>query len=584
MDKILKINEQRTKLVYAGKMSYVHWLVIVLSVILTFTAWGYSKQQLKQKLDAKFERNSQQVVRLVKERMQLYENVLWGAVAYIDTVDTDISYYQWHTYANSLNIDLTYPGINGIGVIYHLKEAEFSSYLKKQQALRPNYSVHPKHSEPEYWPITYIEPAKTNQQAIGLDMSFEKNRHSSIKKARDTGKAQLTGPITLVQDAKKTPGFLFYAPFYENGRKPNDLVERRDSIVGATYAPFIMKNLMLGTLARENRHVSIQIKDGDEILFDDDVSHSNIELDVNPLYTQEIDIDMYGRVWTFAIQSDMSFRADSSSNQSLYIIIGGLTIDCLLLCLFVFLTKANRKALRYADQMTVILEEKKQNLERSNKDLEQFSYIASHDLKSPLSAIKQLVSWIEEDCQDLLPDDSKKHLDLLAKRSDRMMKLLDDLLAYSQVNRSVFETEPVNLARLSKDVLELTGFSDKFHLDAADTVIDIQKAPLEIVLRNLLSNVIKHHHKGTGNISVQYRQNKHSHIISVVDDGPGIPQEFHEKALEMFQTLQPRDKVEGSGMGLSMIKRIVDHHHGSVKIESDGVSGTTVVIYWLKDM
>jgi signal transduction histidine kinase len=583
MDKILKIDEQRKKLVYAGKMNFVHWLVVILSVILTLTAWQYSKQQLEQKLDAKFDRNTQQVVRLVKERMELYENVLWGAVAYIDVVGSDINYYQWLTYSNSLNIDITYPGINGIGVIYNLNEAELEGYLKKQQALRPNYSVHPKHPESDYWPITYIEPAKNNQQAVGLDMTFEKNRHSSIKKARDTAKARLTGPITLVQDAKKTPGFLFYAPFYKNGRKPNTLEERRDSIVGVTYAPFIMKNLMLGTLARENRHVSIQIKDGTAMLFDDDISNSNIKLDADPLYAKEINIDMYGRIWTFYIQSDMSFREEASSNQSLFIIVGGLTIDFLLLCVFMFLSKANRKALLYADQMTIILEEQKANLQRSNQDLEQFSYIASHDLKSPLSAIKQLVSWIEEDCQQILPDESKKHLQLLTQRSDRMMRLLDDLLAYSRVNRSVFEREPVNLALLSKDALELTGVADKYELNAADVVINIQRTPLEIVLRNLVSNVIKHHHQEMGKITVSYQQNTHSHIISVADDGPGIPEEFHEKALEMFQTLQPRDKVEGSGMGLSMIKRIVEHHHGSVKIESDGVSGTKVIIYWFKE-
>ncbi|MEM5529282.1 CHASE domain-containing protein [Gammaproteobacteria bacterium AS21] len=583
MDKILKIEEQRKKLVYAGKMGFVHWLVVIFSVVLTLAAWQYSKQQLEQKLDAKFDRNAQQVVRLVKERMQLYENVLWGAVAYIDVAGSDINYSQWLTYSNSLNIDLTYPGINGIGVIYNIKEAELANYLKQQQALRPNYSIHPDHAENDYWPITYIEPAKTNLQAVGLDMTFEKNRHSSIKKARDSGKSQLTGPITLVQDDMKTPGFLFYAPFYKNGRKPNDIAQRRDAIVGVTYAPFIMKKLMLGTLARENRNVSIQIKDGEQLLFDDDDMNMNIQLDDNPLYSKEISIDMYGRIWTFYIQSDMSFREEASSNQSLFIIVGGLTIDFLLLCVFMFLSKANRKALRYADQMTIVLEEQKANLQRSNQDLEQFSYIASHDLKSPLSAIKQLVSWIEEDCQQVLPDESKKHLQLLTQRSDRMMRLLDDLLAYSRVNRSVFEMEPVNLALLCKDALELSGVADQFRLEVEDVVINIQRTPLDIVLRNLVSNVTKHHHKKTGIITVAYQQNRHSHIISVADDGPGIPEAFHEKALEMFQTLQPRDKVEGSGMGLSMIKRIVEHHHGSVKIESDGINGTKVIIYWLKE-
>jgi signal transduction histidine kinase len=93
-----------------------------------------------------------------------------------------------------------------------------------------------------------------------------------------------------------------------------------------------------------------------------------------------------------------------SSNQSAFILIGGLVIDALLLTLFLLLTKANREALAYADKITQALKEKTLTLEKSNSDLEQFSYVASHDLKSPLNAITNLVEWITEDCQDRVSD------------------------------------------------------------------------------------------------------------------------------------------------------------------------------------
>ena len=129
----LAVGDKRKKLIYAGQMHFVHWLIVLLSLVLTFSAWYYSKSQLAQKLEAKFQRNAEQVVDLVKEIMGLYENALWGGVAFIDSVDTDITYTQWLAYSNSLTIDQTYPGINGIGIIYNIKPNQLDDYLKKQR-------------------------------------------------------------------------------------------------------------------------------------------------------------------------------------------------------------------------------------------------------------------------------------------------------------------------------------------------------------------------------------------------------------------------------------------------------------------
>ncbi|MDA9556412.1 CHASE domain-containing protein [Vibrio sp.] len=574
--------DNRKKLIKASRLHSIHWIIIGLSLVLTFSAWYYSKLQLEQKLELKFNRNAEQVVSLVKERMELYENALWGGVAYADANKEAISYLDWLSYANSLKIDQAYPGINGIGIIYNIQQDQLDDYLQVQRSLRPDYDIHPIHKETEYWPITYVEPAKPNAKAIGLDMAFEHNRYSSIKKARDTGTAQLTGPITLVQDSKKTPGFLFYTPFYKYGVTPKTVDERREYIVGVTYAPFIMKNLMQGTLAEKNRQVSIEIHDGDEVLFNDHEGGEDNQYDVNPLFSKMMDLDFYGRTWTFTLTSNLGFREEAASDQPYFILIAGLTIDSLLLGLFIFLSRANRQALFYADEMTNELTEKTLNLEKSNKDLEQFSYVASHDLKSPLNAMKQLSEWIVEDCEDILPDNSKKHLTLLSQRSERMMTLLNDLLDYSRSGTKKYDNETVNIQALSQDILFMLGGSTQFTCHCDDVVINIPKKPFEIVLRNLISNAIKHHDKETGNITVSYLSSGDNHKITVTDDGPGIPQEFHSKALEMFQTLQPRDRVEGSGMGLAIIKRIVENYDGYVEIQSDGTQGTSIILIWKK--
>jgi len=580
---VLKAFNKKKKLIpNNGRMNFIHWFIIFLSIILTFSAWYYSQHQIHQKLAMKFQREAEQVVSLVKERMALYENALKSGVAYMDSVNADVSAKQWHTYTSSLQIESNYPGINGLGVVHNVQPSQLVEYMQKQKALRPDYRIHPKHNEREYWPITYIEPVMTNKNAVGLDIAFEKKRYTSIKKARDTGESQLTAPILLVQDQKQTAGFLFYSPFYEGGVKPKNTKQRRKKILGAIYAPFIMKNLMEGTLAEQNRHVSLKIFDQEDLLFDD-AADSKMDIDQNPLFTEQLDVTLYARTWTFIIESNISFKEHATIDQSSIILIGGLAIDAFLLLLFLLLSKSNRQALIYANQVTVALENKADHLEKSNKDLEQFSYIASHDLKSPLNAINQLVSWIEEDCEELLPIDSKKHLALLSQRSKRMMRLLDDLLAYSRLNQTPATNDIINLHHTTQDIMLLINKSSHFRCTAPLIDISIPLAPFEIVLRNLISNAIKHHDKTSGNITITYKESHDFHIITVEDDGPGIPEELHEKAMEMFQTLKPRDQVEGSGMGLAMIKRILENYGGSVKIVSNGTRGTKIIIHWPKE-
>lgn len=132
--------------------------------------------------------------------------------------------------------------------------------------------------------------------------------------------------------------------------------------------------------------------------------------------------------------------------------------------------------------------------------------------------------------------------------------------------------------------MELLDKPQGFSFSAPDIEITIPKNPFEIILRNLLSNAIKHHDKEQGHITIEHESNGDYDIISVADDGPGIPLEFHDKAMEMFQTLKSRDKVEGSGMGLAMIKRIVEHYQGTISIISDGKRGTKMSIHWKNNL
>jgi PAS domain S-box-containing protein len=216
------------------------------------------------------------------------------------------------------------------------------------------------------------------------------------------------------------------------------------------------------------------------------------------------------------------------------------------------------------------LEAKQAELIRSNKDLEQFAYVASHDLKAPLRAIDLLVQWITEGLAGYDANNVQENLGLLSKRTKRLNRLLDDLLAYSRAGRKVGAHRMADAHALVLDVVQMLdppptmAISVEGKLPAFKT----HPTPLEVVFRNLISNAIKHHPGPQGRIVVSCQEQADQYVFAVEDDGEGIPAQYAERVFEMFQTLKPRDQVEGSGMGLAIVNRIVQWQGGRIWFES----------------
>jgi len=231
------------------------------------------------------------------------------------------------------------------------------------------------------------------------------------------------------------------------------------------------------------------------------------------------------------------------------------------------------------------LEIKSDELSRSNHDLEQFAYVASHDLKAPLRAIEVLAEWLREDLCDYEEGEVQENLALLKKRTGRLNRLLDDLLAYSRSGRQVGDLRRVDTREMAEDIGTILGGPATLRVIADESlpVLTTYHAPLEQVLRNLINNAIKHHPTGEGQIRVSAQDRGDSVMFAVEDDGEGIPEEYAEKVFQMFQTLQPRDEREGSGMGLAIVKRIIDWQNGRIWFHpGPGGRGTVFKFIWNK--
>lgn len=222
-------------------------------------------------------------------------------------------------------------------------------------------------------------------------------------------------------------------------------------------------------------------------------------------------------------------------------------------------------------------------LETRNRELDQFAYVTSHDLKAPLRGITTIVKWIEDELSTELSDQMRQYLSLMKGRISRLEDLINGLLQYARIGRTAPKLEAVDVQQLVRDVADLV-------VPSSFTVVTPQPLPtllidrlsLQQVFTNLVSNAVKHHHRGAGTVTISYRATRYNHRFTVQDDGPGIAPEFHEKIFLLFQALRDRNTAESTGLGLSIVKKIIDEQGGRIRVHSAVGTGATFIFTWPK--
>jgi light-regulated signal transduction histidine kinase (bacteriophytochrome) len=252
-------------------------------------------------------------------------------------------------------------------------------------------------------------------------------------------------------------------------------------------------------------------------------------------------------------------------------------------CMDVTERKRSEEALKQSEQILRLRAEELARiayaLERSNRELDAFAYAASHDLRAPLRGIANLAQWIEEDLQSQgrLPPETAERLQLMRSRMHRMESLIEGLLQYSRAGRLHQPPEMVNTCKLVRDAVDLLSPPDDVTVSISSDLpaFVTSRLPLQQVFLNLIGNAVKHANRQHADVVISWADAGPSFEFSVKDNGQGIPREFQDRIWGIFQTLEARDKVEGTGIGLALVKKLIDAEGGRVWVESEPGQGAT---------
>lgn len=235
------------------------------------------------------------------------------------------------------------------------------------------------------------------------------------------------------------------------------------------------------------------------------------------------------------------------------------------------------------------------SLDRSNQELQQFAYVAAHDLRSPLRGLSHLTRFIREDVEEAdatLPESVQQYIAELDAQVQRMQGLLSGLLDYSRVGREVQPVSQVNLEKLVDDAIAMADVPEGFCVTKPVQYPLLQAPPnaLSRVLQNLIDNAVKHHDEPRGRIAIDVEDRSDQVLFRIADDGPGIPANAREKVFQIFQTLKPKSKSSSpshsqnvnSGIGLAIVRKLVIDAGGTIQIQDSQWGGAEFRIEWPK--
>ncbi|MGE0268674.1 MAG: CHASE domain-containing protein [Candidatus Omnitrophota bacterium] len=456
-----------------------------------------------------------------------------------------------------------------------------------------------------YFPVHYVEPFESNKEVLGYDAASSDTRLQTVINSGRQGPAG--DPLSVSRKKGNNTDFVIYVPVFKGEGTTRNEGHPAGYMVGIFNLDRTFEAIQRDLLAKK---LTLRITDESADEKDNGPVYASVfekgKVNTDKRYTATETLFFAGRTWTLIIEPTSEYLLSKNNQQPFMLLFCGFLVTLVIAINFnlkqiekehqglvlvqneelKYMTsvaeKARKDAVEYADRLEKSLKETqfaKAELERSNKELEEFAYVASHDLQEPLRMVSGFTQLLEKKYKDQLDDKAREYIHFANDGALRMQTLIEALLQYSRVGKKDTAFEEVDLNGVMAQVLADLDFSIKeTHADIKVDplpVLTVNRAQMVQLFQNLILNALKFREQDKAPVIAVACQKKTEHWqFSVKDNGIGIDPRFSDKIFVIFQRLHSNKKYPGTGIGLSLCKKIVENYKGRIWIESEPGKGS----------
>ena len=575
-------------------------LLLATLLVMTAVATYAAASRLHDRESEQLGDDTHATVAAIDRRMDDYGQVLRGAAG-LYNASHSVTYQEFHDFFADQDVLQRFPGVQTIGSATYVPRAGLAAYTKRTRKeiaasgiVRARFAPYPPLTPDAQEALIsdHLEPPPTDNRTFGINFLSEPNRRRAALLARRTGQPAATAPIAFPRTQGSSLGIDLMVPVYGG---PPSLTGAPRQWAGVVYAAFRLDNLLRGILGTDARVAELEVYDlgpAATVPAATGITRSAVPFDLrpgrasrkrDPDHTRVATLEVAGRRWAIAYTRAGSALTASERAVPWGIAIAGILVSLLAAALLRTLGTARRRAVRLAESMTVELREREAQLRASNEELEHFAYLASHDLQEPLRTITSYVGLLESRLGDKLDERTRSWLGFVSEGAGRMSQLITDLLEYSRTGRAreddasaiaLDDAWDLAVANLQHAIADAGASVERSELP----VVQAHPREMTSMLQNLIGNGLKYRSEAAPVIRARAEQRNGRWEIAISDNGIGIEPRFHERVFGLFQRLHTSEEYPGTGMGLAIVKKIVESNGGSVRVESTPGEGATFVV------
>ena len=590
------------------------YAVLLVALLLTLLAYYYVQQNVRTEERGRFDETARAARDALDRRMNSYVDAMLGARALFYS-SPSVQREEWSGYAKGIELEERYEGMQVLGYAKRVEPEEKDAFVEDlsrtfEDTDLPEPKLRPEGERSAYFPLKYVEPLDDiNRNLLGYDMYAQPAHRAAMDEARDTGEPEATSKVYVLVKAPSgskgdfalKEGFAVYTPVYRGGGPLDTAEERQRALDGFVVGFLEARGVLRGAFEKSfDPSIDFEVYDGKDLtssnlLYDDDgvlrageprepTESSGVIGEIpgllvsgaerKPELHQLEQIDVAGREYGLYFEALPGSEEESNGSWlPLFVLLSGIAVSLLLFGVTFMLVRNRLRAERTS-----------QDLEDANRELEAFSYSVSHDLRAPLRSIDGFSQILLEDYAEELDEEGKHYLDRVRSASQRMGRLIDDLLGLSRVTRSALNRRRVDLSALAEEVAgefreanpeRSVGFSAQKGLEVWG---DIRL--LRVALENLIGNAWKFTSKEPEakiefGLDEELSRRGRAPVYYVKDNGAGFEMSYADKLFGAFQRLHGASEFEGTGIGLATVQRIVRRHGGSIWAEGEVGRGAT---------